>query len=50
MEEPDFYGAIEVVDTGRGILFPPKLPDAKAVWMGKYVMLFSSDTLTKHLS
>lgn len=43
MEEPDFYGAIEV-DTGRGILFPPKLPDAYAVWMGKYVMLFSSDT------
>lgn len=34
VEEPDFYGAIEV-DTGRGILFPPKLPDAYAVWMGK---------------
>nr|XP_022342246.1 xaa-Pro dipeptidase-like [Crassostrea virginica] len=34
VEDPDFYGAIEV-DTGRGILFPPKLPDAYAVWMGK---------------
>ncbi|XP_076112841.1 xaa-Pro dipeptidase-like isoform X1 [Mytilus galloprovincialis] len=34
VEEPDFYGAIEV-DSGNAILFPPKLPDAYAVWMGK---------------
>ncbi|CAG2200027.1 PEPD [Mytilus edulis] len=34
VEEPDFYGAIEV-DTGNTILFPPKLPEDYAVWMGK---------------
>lgn len=34
VEEPDFFGVIEV-DTGRTILFPPRLPEAYAVWMGR---------------
>ncbi|KAK7492264.1 hypothetical protein BaRGS_00016561, partial [Batillaria attramentaria] len=34
VEEPGFYGAVEV-DTGRAIVFPPKLPAEYAVWMGK---------------
>ena len=38
VEEPDFYGAVEV-DSGRAILFPPRLPDAYAVWMGKCVQM-----------
>ena len=38
VEEPDFYGAVEV-DSGQAILFPPRLPDAYAVWMGKCVQM-----------
>ncbi|XP_067651229.1 xaa-Pro dipeptidase-like isoform X1 [Haliotis asinina] len=34
VEEPDFYGAVEVA-TGRTILFAPKLPASYGVWMGK---------------
>ncbi|KAH9495541.1 hypothetical protein Btru_013529 [Bulinus truncatus] len=34
VEEPDFFGAIEV-DTGRAILFPLRLDEAYAVWMGR---------------
>lgn len=37
VEEPDCFGAVEV-DTGRAILFPPKLPNEYAVWMGKLLM------------
>ncbi|XP_059152163.1 xaa-Pro dipeptidase-like [Physella acuta] len=44
VEEPDFYGAIEV-DTGKAILFPPHLPESYAVWMGK---LLTEDDF-KHL-
>ncbi|XP_072574451.1 xaa-Pro dipeptidase [Paramormyrops kingsleyae] len=32
--EADCYGAIDV-DTGRSILFVPKLPESYATWMGK---------------
>ncbi|XP_033754940.1 xaa-Pro dipeptidase-like [Pecten maximus] len=38
VEEPDFFGAIDV-DTQKSILFPPKLPDSYAVWMGKLLEL-----------
>ncbi|XP_050398695.1 xaa-Pro dipeptidase isoform X1 [Patella vulgata] len=34
VEEPDFYGAIDV-DSGRAILFPPNLPESYAIWMGR---------------
>jgi len=34
VEEPDCFGAIEV-STGKAILFPPKLPEEYAVWMGR---------------
>ncbi|GFS21836.1 XAA-PRO dipeptidase [Elysia marginata] len=40
VEEPDFYGAIDV-DTGASILFPPNLPASYAVWMGR--LLTESD-------
>ncbi|GFO47471.1 Xaa-pro dipeptidase [Plakobranchus ocellatus] len=44
VEEPDFYGAIDV-DSGKSILFPPKLPSSYAVWMGR---LLTEDDF-KHL-
>ncbi|KAK0039925.1 xaa-Pro dipeptidase-like isoform X2 [Biomphalaria pfeifferi] len=44
VEEPDFFGAIEV-DTGRAILFPVRLGEAYAVWMGR---LLTEDDF-KHL-
>jgi len=38
--EPDFYGALDI-ETGKSVLFIPRLPDAYLVWSGKYVgMIF----------
>ncbi|XP_052230326.1 xaa-Pro dipeptidase-like isoform X2 [Dreissena polymorpha] len=45
VEEADFYGAVEV-DTGKAFLFPPKLPEAYAVWMGK--LLTEEDFKTRY--
>lgn len=32
--EADFYGAIDI-DSGKAVLFPPRLPQEYSVWMGK---------------
>ncbi|XP_057291704.1 xaa-Pro dipeptidase-like [Hydractinia symbiolongicarpus] len=34
VKEPDCYGAIDI-NTGKSILFVPKLPESYLVWMGK---------------
>lgn len=36
--EADCYGAIDV-DSGKSILFVPKLPESYATWMGEWVTL-----------
>ena len=35
--EPGCYGTLEV-DSGKSILFIPRLPEEYAVWMGKWVL------------
>ncbi|CAI9735188.1 xaa-Pro dipeptidase-like [Octopus vulgaris] len=34
VEEPDFFGAVHI-DSGKAILFPPKLDASYSTWMGK---------------
>lgn len=36
VKEPDFFGALDV-DSGKSMLFIPRLPEEYVVWMGKYV-------------
>ena len=36
MKEPDCFGALDV-DSGKSMLFIPRLPEEYVVWMGKYV-------------
>lgn len=36
MLEPGWYGAVDV-DSGRTVLFCPRLPQEYAVWMGRIV-------------
>ncbi|GAB1609417.1 xaa-Pro dipeptidase-like isoform X1 [Argonauta hians] len=34
VEEPDFFGVVHI-DSGKAVLFPPKLDPSYATWMGK---------------
>ena len=40
--EPEFYGALDL-DSGKSMLFIPKLPDAYLIWMGEYVSFLIYD-------